>query len=268
MSRPRRSAVQRYHDRVAPRYDDSYDDDYWQWHDGLTWEYLKPHLPGDANSAVVDLGCGTGKWAARLAKSGYTLTCVDISARMLDQARRKIAPLDPHGRARFLQADLCDLSDLPAQSFALAVAFGEPLGSTKSPRQALRQIRRLLAPGGILVATVDNRLAAIDFHLQQGDADVLARFLRDGKTHWLTKDRDERFTIHTFAPSDVRPLAGACGFEVLEIIGKTVLPMRHYRGLLDSPQSRRAWANIEKKLARETDAVGRAAHLQIALRAV
>ncbi|MFH1109060.1 MAG: hypothetical protein V1790_07695, partial [Planctomycetota bacterium] len=32
MSRSKRSAVQRYHDRVSGCYDDSYDDAYWQWH--------------------------------------------------------------------------------------------------------------------------------------------------------------------------------------------------------------------------------------------
>ncbi len=268
MSRPKRPAVQRYHDRVAPRYDHSYDDDYWKWHDALTWDYLKPYLPRDANSAVLDLGCGTGKWGAKLAKSGFAVTSVDISIRMIDQARKKIAPLDLHEKCSYLQADLCDLSELPQDSFALAVAFGDPIGCTDSPKKAMKQIRKHLIDGGLLVATFDNRLAAIDFYLKQANADTLKRFLRHGKTHWLTRDQDERFTIHTFTASGVRTLAAASGFELVEMVGKTVLPMRHYRNLLDTPQARRTWAGIEKKLARDADALGRAAHLQAVLRAV
>ena len=84
MPRSRRSAAHRYHDRVAGHYDHSYDDAFWQWHDALTWDYLKPFLPRDLSAAVIDLGCGTGKWAAKLLESGFTVTCLDISHRMFE----------------------------------------------------------------------------------------------------------------------------------------------------------------------------------------
>ena len=89
MARRNRPPVQRYHDRVARRYDASYDDAYWQFHDALTWAYLKPHLPADQAAPVLDLGCGTGKWALRLIKSGYRVACVDISGAMVAQANMK-----------------------------------------------------------------------------------------------------------------------------------------------------------------------------------
>lgn len=266
MSRSRQSAVRKYHDRVAGRYDASYDDAYWQWHDALTWRYLRPFLPRDLGARVLDLGCGTGKWAARIAKSGYAVTCVDISPQMLDQARLKLEPLDPMGRAAFVQADLCDLGALDSGAFPFAVALGDPIGCAESPLRALKEIRRVLTDDGVLVATFDNKLAAIDFYLNKGDPRDLARFLRDGRTHWLTKDAAERFPITTFSPADLRRLAGQAGFNVLEIIGKTVLPMRHHRDLLKTPESRQAWVKVETSLCRHPDALGRASHLQAALR--
>lgn len=51
--------MQKYHDRVAPRYDHSYDDGFWKWHDLLTWDYVKPHLPHDLTAEIADLGYGT-----------------------------------------------------------------------------------------------------------------------------------------------------------------------------------------------------------------
>ena len=39
-------------------------------------------------------------------------------------------------RARFVQADLGDLSALPAGQFALAVALGEPIGCAATPPRA------------------------------------------------------------------------------------------------------------------------------------
>ena len=185
---------------------------------------------------------------------------------MLDQARKKIDPLDGAGRAQFHQADLCDLSDLPSDTFSLALAMGDAIGCTDSPPRALKQIRRVLAPSGILIATLDNRLAAIDFYLEKGDPAVMKRFLRDGLTHWLTKDIKERFEIFTYTPDDARRLIESAGFEMLELIGKTVLPMRHHRHLLATSHQRRLWATIEKMLCRNTDTIARASHLQITCR--
>lgn len=266
MSKSRRSSVQKYHDRVAARYDHSYADAFWIWHDALTWDYLKPFLPRDMSAKVVDLGCGTGKWGARIGKSGYEVTSVDISAKMLDQARRKLEQTCGSAQLVFIQADLGDLSVLPANAFSLAIALGDPIGCTSSPPRSMKEIRRILADDGVLVATFDNRLAAIDHYLSGGDRRALRRFLRDGRTHWLTRDSEEQFPIHTYGPTELRHLVEATGFETLDLVGKTVLPMRHYRHLLARPEERRHWAKTEKRLCRDTAAMGRASHLQVACR--
>ena len=76
-------ASRRYHDRVARQYDSIYDDPYWEFHDRLTWQAIKPYLPRDAAAHCCDLGCGTGKWGMKLLKSGFATTFVDHSAAMI-----------------------------------------------------------------------------------------------------------------------------------------------------------------------------------------
>ncbi len=262
----KRSANQRYHDRVASRYEAVYDDAYWQWHDALTWDYLKPHLPRDLSRAVADLGCGSGKWGRKLLKSGYPVTFVDLSAKMVDQARRLVEEMGGSDRATFLQADLVDLSALPADHFSLAVAMGEPVGLTNDPGRAMREIARCLAPAGLLVATFDNRVSCVDHYVESGKIDELERFIRTGRTRWLTRNPDERFEVHTFTPAHARKLADAAGLELIEIVGKTVLPMRHHRDALTDSAAARRWAQIEKKLARDEANLARCAHFQIAAR--
>lgn len=263
MARRPKPRVQRYHDRVAGRYDATYDDAYWQWHDALTWDHLKPHLPTDVSLPVMDLGCGTAKWALRLAKSGFRVICVDISGAMLEQARRKFDQAGANDQVECVQADLCDLSALPAGPFSLAVAFGEPIGCSSSPPKALKEIRRRLIPGGTLAATFDNRWAAIDYYLDRGRSDEFGEFLTTGKTHWLTRDADERFPIQTYSPGQLVKLLERAGFEVVDLIGKTILPMRRYRHLLEDGPQRRSWLKLEKRLWRDPAAMGRAAHLQV-----
>lgn len=243
-----------------------YEDDFWAWHDGLTWDYLKPHLPRDLSAPVIDLGCGTGKWGMKLLKSGFWVSFLDISPRMLDQARGKVEQAGIASRALFVQADLADLSAVPAGSFGLAVSMGDAIGCTESPVRTLRQIRRILKPGGVLVATFDNRLAAVDYYLERGDVIALEEFLKTGRTRWLTKNDDERFPIVTVLPSDLGILAEKAGMELLEVAGKTVLPMRARRDLLSDSAVRRRLAAMEKSLSRDPLAVARASHLQAVFR--
>jgi SAM-dependent methyltransferase len=266
MGRSRRSANQRYHDRVASKYEEIYDDAYWQWHDAITWDHLRRFLPSDLRAPVVDLGCGSGKWGRRLLKSGYHVTFVDLSIKMVDQARVQVAESGGVERAAFVQADLMDLSALPADHFGLAVAMGEPIGLAESPPRALKQIARILAPGGVLAGTVDNKIACIDYYLAQNDPAELETFLRTGRTQWLTRDPSERFPMHTFEPEALRRMLHQAGFELIDLIGKTVLPMRRHRELLEDSAARRRWADIEKGLAGDPANLGRCAHLQFAAR--
>ncbi len=116
------------------------------------------------------------------------------------------------------------------------------------------------------MATFDNRWAGIDYYVQSGDTANLARFVRTGRTHWLTRDRKERFEIHTYSPGQVRELVSAAGFEVIDLIGKTVLPLRQRPELLADPAARRRWTAIERRLWRDPAAMGRCSHLQVAAR--
>jgi 2-polyprenyl-3-methyl-5-hydroxy-6-metoxy-1,4-benzoquinol methylase len=42
---------------------------------------------------VLELGCGTGNDAARLAREGYSVTAIDLSGEAIEQARAKFGSL-------------------------------------------------------------------------------------------------------------------------------------------------------------------------------
>jgi SAM-dependent methyltransferase len=256
--------VQKYHDRVAGRYDSIYDDAYWRWHDMVTWEHIKRFLPRDLGLPVADLGCGTGKWGLKLLKSGFRVTFVDISIKMLEQARRKVEETGGSTKADFLQVDLSDPSPLPADHFALMLGMGDPLSCVPSLAASLVGIAKSLAPGGVLVATLDHMPAAIDFFMQNGDVEGLAQFVRSGKTHWLTNDEGERFQTIQYTVEDVQTAVRKAGLELIDLIGKTVLPMREHRHLLEDPETARRLVKIEAELHRSTSMLGRCSHVQFA----
>lgn len=97
---------------------------------------------------VLDLACGTGEFAFELSRrfKGAEVLGVDVSSAMLELARRKNAS----SRVAFAEEDAERLSGLPNRSFQLCTcAFG--FRNFADRRKALREIARVLAPGGELV---------------------------------------------------------------------------------------------------------------------
>src|SRR5688500_7105057 len=181
-----RDGSRRYHDRVARQYDSIYDDPYWHFHDELTWRSVKPHLPRDLAAACCDLGCGTGKWGLKLLKSGFATTFVDNSAAMVEQVREKLDGNPRAKKATLVVAAIVEMPDLPAEHFALIVAMGDPLSICSDPLRAAREMHRISKAGGIVIASADNKLAALDHFVERGNIDALEDFVRTGLTLWLT----------------------------------------------------------------------------------
>jgi ubiquinone/menaquinone biosynthesis C-methylase UbiE len=265
----------KYHDRVASRYDSIYDDDYWEFHDRITWNHIKPHLPKSVAAPVLDLGTGTGKWGLKLLKAGYTTTFTDLSNNMLQEVHKKLEEWKAQpdlaskaARATVQQADAVDLSTFPADHFELITAMGDVVSICSDPAKCLSELHRLLKPGAVVVFTVDNHLAAIDHFINSGNLDALGDFIKSGKTEWLTKNVNERFSVRMFTPTQIESLTKARGFEIISKIGKTVIPARQNRKLFEDERAIEKLVEYETWLQKDPAAASKASHLQIAARKV
>ncbi|MGD0541930.1 MAG: class I SAM-dependent methyltransferase, partial [Tepidisphaeraceae bacterium] len=265
--RPSNAASRRYHDRVARKYDAIYDDPYWEFHDRLTWQAIRPWLPADLSARCCDLGCGTGKWGLKLLKSGFATTFVDHAAAMIEQTRAKLRSLGAKAeRATLVVADIVDLSQVEADRFDLILAMGDPLSICSDPASAMREMRRICKPGGTVIATADNKLAAIDHFLDRGDLDGLESFVKTSRTQWLTADERERFELTAFTPGDLRRLFERSGFEVVKLTGKTILPLRTFKHLLQREGAFDRLLELEIELSKDPTAAAKASQLQVVAR--
>ena len=267
--RNHRDASRRYHDRVARQYDSIYDDPYWAFHDELTWRLVKPWLPRDATARCADLGCGTGKWGLKLLKSGFATTFVDHAAAMIEQVRPKLEALGSKASMAVLEvADIVDMPAVPTDAFQLVLAMGDPLSICSDAKRACREIARITRAGGIVIATADNKLAAIDHFVERGSLDDLEKFIQSGRTHWLTADEREQFELTTFTPTSLRRLFESSGFETVHITGKTAIPVRQNRKLLEAPDAIERLLALESELGKDPATAARCGHLQIVARRV
>jgi ubiquinone/menaquinone biosynthesis C-methylase UbiE len=254
---------------VARQYDAIYDDPYWAFHDELTWRMIKPHLPRDQSATCADLGCGTGKWGLRLLKTGWATTFLDSSAAMIGQVRGKLDALGPKAkRATLVVGDIVDMRELAAEQFELVLAMGDPLSICSDAQRATREFFRVTKPGGTVIATADNKLAALDHYVARGNLDALEEFIKTGHTNWLTADERERFELTTFTPASLRKLFERCGFEVIGVTGKTVVPARQNKRLLEAPDAIERLVRLEMELSKDPASAARASHLQIVARRI
>ncbi|GEM_PF-66428 len=120
------------------------------------------------DEAVLDVGCGTGNLTravlSRLSSAGR-VTAVDISPRMIEEARRKIR--DP--RVDWLVADVRRLP-VPGASFDRVFCYSV-WPHIDDPGEAAAEIGRLLRPGGLLyVWHLSSRSRINEIHATAGEA--------------------------------------------------------------------------------------------------
>ena len=107
---------------------------------------------------VIDLGCGQGTQALRLARRGYDVTGVDASADLLARFGRDLAgePAGVRGRVRTEQGLIEDYAERAgAARFPVVLCHGV-LMYLADPGRVLRAIAALTAPGGIVSLLVRN----------------------------------------------------------------------------------------------------------------
>ena len=120
-----------------------------QWHRAYA-EGLIAHSALRLGDRVLDAGVGTGfaaiAAAVRIGPSGRVVG-VDVSPGMLQQAQ---VAVDAAGlrNIELLQADACDLGDLPGASFDAVICSAALL--YMPVQQAFAEWRRLLKPGGTI----------------------------------------------------------------------------------------------------------------------
>jgi SAM-dependent methyltransferase len=101
---------------------------------------------------VLDIGCGIGRIERALAPHVGTITAIDVSPGMIEEARRRCRGL---ANVRFAQCNGRDLTDFDDRSFDLVLAVDSfPYLFAADPAIAAQHVRdaaRLLRPGGALV---------------------------------------------------------------------------------------------------------------------
>lgn len=191
--------------------------------------------------SVLDLGCGTGTHAMLLADRGYTVTGVDISLSMLDQARGKSARRPGDHAPQFVEGDIRTVK--LNQSFDVVLMMFAVLGyQTRNAdvAAALRTVRNHLRPGGLFICDVwfgpavlavgpSDRVKVIDepggqlHRVASGRLDVMQHTSRVEYHCWRTRAgieverTTESHTMRYFYPLELELFLSDAGMELCTI---------------------------------------------------
>ena len=121
------------------------------------WHWLDATFaPG---SRVIDLGCGTGLDAVRMAQSGYQVTATDWSPQMVARTRDRAERAELTDRVRTVAVGAHELFRLEEDGVHDgAYSNLGPLNCVPDLGAVSRECARLLKPGGTLVFTVIGRV--------------------------------------------------------------------------------------------------------------
>ena len=146
----------RYADeRSAQFYAETYDACIEDWPGELGFYLELAARPGMGDRGVLELACGTGRVALRLAQAGHAVDGLDISRYMLDVARDKSAGT---GGVCWIEADMRCFE--LGKTYGLIIIPGHAFQNLLTPgdqRACFECIRRHLAPDGILVVHLDHQ---------------------------------------------------------------------------------------------------------------
>lgn len=206
----------------------------------LAWENFRAFAPRRADGGgddrpprALDLGCGPGALALRLARGGWHVAAADPSAAMLrlteTSARRE--GLDGLITAHQLEAERAAEAFAPS-TFDAALCHNV-LEYVRDPAEAARAIGRLMRPGGLVSLVARNRAGeALRDAVKLHDLDSAERALTAAGVRESLYGGPARL----FDADSLRELAAAAGLEIVAVRGVRVVADYLPPSLSDTPE--------------------------------
>jgi ubiquinone/menaquinone biosynthesis C-methylase UbiE len=159
------------------------------------------------NTRILEVGCGAGATSVALASRMYRVEAVDSVEKMISATRRLAAQA---GVSDLVSSRMADIHSLPYADgeFELVLAIGV-MPWMPSLRAPLRELARVVAPGGHLIVTADNSIRISRLLDPVGSA---IHFV--GNTLRRLKLRSNGAVARMYTPSQFNAALKAAGFEV------------------------------------------------------
>lgn len=228
--------------------------------------FMRKYLP--RKGLVLDVGGGPGRYTIELGKMGYSVVLVDLSAEMLEIAKKQIERSGVRKRvSRILQGSIDDLSVFENEVFDAVICLGGPLSHIVDEarrEKAISELIRVAKKGSPVFVSVIGRSAVLVNELirlpEEIELDIFPR-IRD------TGDYCGGYGFapcHFYQPEELKKSLEKRGLEVLEMVGLEGLASGHRketnRLAKKYPRAWKIWWETHLKTCAHETSVGISEH--------
>ncbi len=226
--------MRRWYEELFANYAKTYDDESFTTGTPGEVDFLEQELNYDKTKSILDIGCGTGRHSIELARRGYSVTGIDLSANQLQRAEKKAKAAGV--RIDFRRLNACSLPFKNEFDFALMLCEGGfSLQETDELNfQILEGAERALrSPGKFVFSTLNalfplyhNLKDFLNTHPSGVKTDVCTfdpMTFRDRTTVTITDDDGNKKTLESderyYAPSEISWYMESLRFKKCSIHG-------------------------------------------------
>lgn len=231
----------------------------------LTWRYFNHYLP--AQGSILEVGAATGRYTLELAKRGYAVTAVDLSAGLIEVCRERLIDAGLEKQVRLVVADARDLGEVTEKAFDAVLLMGPlyHLIVEADRKTALKQAFDRLRQGGLIFSAFLSRFGVMADLLTnkpawiENQAEVQSVLAQGKRPDDFPRGGFRGYLAHV---SEITPLHEAAGFETVTLAG--VEPLigaddESYNNL--EGQQRQQWLDLLYAISTEPSIIGASRHL-------
>ena len=200
-------------------------------HTDLVWMEIAPFV--EPGRRVLDAGGGYGRYSLELARLGCFVVHLDVSPRMIEEARKRAEKEKLTDHITFCVGRVEDLSLFEDRAFDLVLSLDAPVSyAYPEERKALRELCRVA--GKVLIVSVVNRIGQLPVALElearwRRGFGLSRKFLETGNwdhpSFWQTLEEKIPFfarflfpPLHAFLPSELLEVVEECGLNPQRLV--------------------------------------------------
>jgi ubiquinone/menaquinone biosynthesis C-methylase UbiE len=230
----------------------------------VTWRYLDKYLP--PYGSILDIGAATGAYTIPLARKGYRVTAVDISPKLLEMCKKRVAEEGLEGKVTCHVADARNLASVPDTNFDAVLMMGPlyHLVLEEDRKTALKEAFKRLKTGGLIFSAFASRygiwgdvMKKLPHYIErQTDVQSVLTTGRDAEfPTW-----ESSFRAYFATVPEIVPLHKQAGFKKLVLAG--IEPAADDESYNNLPYSRKQqWLDLFFSISTEKSIIGASCHL-------